>query len=246
MLLASFLVVDQCIRFFPMAEACTAATQESRLDLVTVVTFTTMIITSLLNTILTNPYERRVSVFFSVFVHIMIVITYLQVYYQLGSGAVVWKTSYGSTFRPARINLWLHSSMTQILSFAASPRAVDRYGVPHVLRRVQDVLVMFIFGFLATASPPALLTEMAGPGAETAFTAVALLAASPPLYRSIRFLSDALPLCLRLPEASSATDSQRSAIRRPLLGPAGSLLLPQRLLPSHASSRIAHISTDPS
>ena len=74
-------------------------------------------------------------------------LTYTQIFIGVGSGAVVWHSSHGTSFWPARINLWMHSSMAQILSFAASPRAIKAFGTETVLRRVLDVLVMFVLGF---------------------------------------------------------------------------------------------------
>ena len=72
-------------------------------------------------------------------------LTYTQIFIGVGSGAVVWHSSHGTSFWPARINLWMHSSMAQILSFAASPRAIKAFGTETVLRRVLDVLVMLEF-----------------------------------------------------------------------------------------------------
>jgi hypothetical protein len=212
LLFVSFLLVDQCIRFFATDAAYEANVEHAAIEKITVVTFTTMVFVTLLNEGLTST-QLTLGLFFAICVHSMIVITYSQMLQGSGSGRVVWSTSYGSYFFPARLNLWLHSSMSQILCFAASPRAVEQYGVATVLRRVRDVLVMFVFGFLCTMRPPSALTGHSG----VAFTLATLFGSLPFFYRIVAFMRDALPLCLHVPEGSTASDFQRYAPPRSLL-----------------------------
>lgn len=205
LLLLSFLLVDQAIRWFESEESCNLV-GDATTELVTIVMFSTMFVTTLTNAALTGA-EKQLSLFFSLFVHSMIVITYMQMFHGTGSGRVVWSTWYGSFFWPSRINLWTHSSMSQILCFAASPRAVERFGVSFVLYRVLDVLLMFTLGFFATINPPAFFVGHA----RLVFTLITLIPASFFLFRVVSFMIHALPMCLYLPETSNATDTQRCA-----------------------------------
>ena len=208
LLLASFLLVDRCIAMLPTGTDADCPMDESdSIPLITIAVFSTLMVSNILSTCAAGT--RDLNFFFAITVHAMIVVAYVQLHFGVGSGAVVWRTSYGSWFYPGRINLWMHSSMSQIYGFAASPSAVERYGASEILRRVRDTFLMFVFGFLATAPAPAVLPTEGAYG----YTIGLLFLSAPLLVRIVTFMAAALPICLHVPQSAEASEVNRLFMR---------------------------------
>ena len=210
-LLVSFLIHDRLIGLQDTDPACREPGSDTNANVITITIFATLLVLTTLNNFFLASERKylQLSGIFSMTTHSMIVLTYLQIHSGRSAGAILWPTWYGSVFWPARINLWLHSSMSQVLSFAASPRAVEVHGVQHILQRVADVYVMFVLGFLATAEPPGWVPD----NARLFFTLAMLGGSVPHLLRTISFMHTALPLCLRVPDSSDATAYNRGCMR---------------------------------
>ena len=201
----SFFVLDMLIAWVGTNSECVAAglvKGASSYTDVAITSFSTLIIVTLCNLWLGSA-PRQLSVAFSLATHMMIVMTYSQIAGEFGAGAVVWRTWYGSFFWPSRLNLWLHSSMSQVLSFAATPRAADFWGTQRVLHRVADVYWMFLFGFLAYLPPPDWLPAPW----HMAIMMLSLITSASLMIRILIFMHAALPLCLYIPTEEGETDA---------------------------------------
>ena len=210
LLLTSFLLLDTWISWFDIEAApVDAGDTEVHAHLVTISTFATVVVVETMQLLLTHPRKLRLNVFYGLSCHIMILVTYMQMSTWSGSGAIVWKTWYGSYFWPARINLWMHSSVSQILSFAATPNVISAYGGRLVMRRVFDTYVMFVLGLICTCEPPAWFTGRW----PLLYTFTLLVVAGGLLGRVMSFMHSALPLCLHVPEGSDTTSNNRVCMR---------------------------------
>ena len=214
LIMLSFFVLDRCIAHTAPVASCNVPHGESTLSLIAVVAFGTMIFSNASSAMLSGINQR--SVVFALVVHSIIVACYLQLHLGVGSGLPLWPTSYGSVFSPSRVNMWMHSSMTQILSFAAAPCAgrsgedgkKPAYTIQTALWRVLDTFVMFVLGFLATAPPPSVLP----PSLHVPFTILMLITSFPLLFRVLYFLHDALPHFLYVPEDADVAQSTRTML----------------------------------
>ena len=215
MLVSSFLVLDQCIKHFETEPECTVhAGDESRgqVDLVVIASFCTMFVTAISNLAFENKH-RSLNLVYVCVKDSMVIWTYSQMFLGFGAGLPIWLTSYGSFFQPARFNLWMHSSMAQVLCLVSSPSTKD-YGIDSALSRVLDVYMMFIFGYLCTAPPPTFLPPTAG----LVFSGATLVLSFPFMVRVLIYMHQTLPLFLHIPEQSGATALSRMLMMKILPG----------------------------
>ena len=196
-MLVSFVLLDRIIS--RSAAECPGPETADTSHVIAVSTFSTLIIVSLCNLLLSSSSHRQLNVAFSLVTHTMIVLTYSQLHTGHGSGAVVWRTWYGSYLWPARVNLWMHSSMSQVLTFAATPRASDAWGTSFIMYRVRDVYLMFILGLFALRESPEALPV----GAHLPVRVAALALSCALLLRILIFMHRALPQCLHVPELAT-------------------------------------------
>eukprot|EP00965_Chrysotila_dentata_P081632 2695377-Pleurochrysis_carterae.AAC.2 len=104
-----------------------------------IVAYSTLLVTSMSNWFLFSSGSMMRASMYELVIEFMMVLTYLQLYLAFGSGRILLPTFYGHHFPFTRVNLWVHSSLAQVLIYAVSPRVAATVGWTEVSRGQQHV-----------------------------------------------------------------------------------------------------------
>lgn len=217
-LLGSFLAVDRVIAYSATDTSCAAPSAEADMShLLLAAMYATFLLTSLVSALLSYAFmgqrNRSTStIVTSLVIETMMVVTYFQMYRHVGSSRGILRTWWGGHFYAARINLWCHSSLTQVVVYASAESVTARFGVERILRRLVATYVMFSCGLVSTLPPPSL----GAPILEGAWTLLWLIASGFFFSTILSFIHEVLPLAIVAPGAEA--NETATPLRAHLMG----------------------------
>ena len=131
-LFGSFIAVDRMLSYTApvgsdASTACANNDPNGTAHGALVVVYLTLLVSTVFNFVLSGTRRHSTTTLTAVVIETMMVISYGQVYLGVGSALHVRSTWWGGTFLPSRVNLWCHSSITQVRHSTARALITPRW-----------------------------------------------------------------------------------------------------------------------